>query len=362
MKRILPLFLVFLSPGLSAQTVVTPEADVQFHSALVNNEFDASGQTLAPSLTIATLRLAPYVGLRFGEHHRLKAGVNVCQDFGTAGSPLDVRLAAWYQMDREKFTLAAGIYPRSLMKGRYSSVILSDKVRFYNALMEGLMLQWHGEHHLYELALDWNGKKGADRREQFNVITSGRVFPLSWLTLNWEGMLHHYASSAAVEGVVDDMVFHPYVGVEMGNRLGLQRLAVEVGAIAGYHNDRRADDLRVPFGADIVVDIRNWGAGVKNEAYYGGSQAPFYTKTDAAGQVYGNQLYMRNSQWQITPDSTPGFYDKLDIYWAPKVGRAVTLRVNWSLQFGYGGFLGHQQILEAIVNLDRISLKRKQIN
>lgn len=360
MKRLL-FYLVFLlltALPLSAQTFAEPEADVQFHTAIVNNEFDASSEVLAKSLTIATVRFAPYVGLRFGEGHHLKVGVNVCQDFGTPGSALSAQMAAWYQMDRKVFTLAAGIYPRTLMKGRYSTAILSDKVRFYNALMQGLLLQWHKGASHYELALDWNGKKGEGRREQFYVMTYGHGAVNNWFSINWEGMFHHYASSDEVQGVVDDILFHPYLCADFGAPAGFQRLALEAGAMVGYQNNRIAGDLRIPVGADVVVEARKWNVGLKNEAYYGGSQAPFFREADAAGERYGANLYLRNSQWQITPDGSAGFYDKADLYWAPRVGKAVTLRLCLSAHFGYGGFLGHQEIVEAIVNLDQLRRKR----
>lgn len=358
MKRILPLLLAFLALPLSAQIPVQMEADVHFHGAVVNNEFDASNEVLSRSLTIAAVRFAPYVGLKFGEQHHLKAGVNVLRDFGTPGQPLSAEMAVWYQMDRKHFTLAAGIFPRSLLKYRYSDAVLGDKVRFYDALLEGFLLQWHKGRSRYEIALDWNGMKGEGRREQFNVITAGVGSLTPWLSLNWEGMFHHYASSLEVQGVVDDIFFHPFVSADFASFTGLQRLVFQVGPMMGYQYDRIQEDRRLPIGADIVIDAKKWGVGIRNEAYYGGSQAPFFGKADAAGNRYATNLYMRNSLWQITPDGSPGFYDRLDLYWMPFICKEVTLQVRLVAHFGYGGFIGHQQVLEAIVNLDQIRIHK----
>lgn len=360
MKRILlPLLSALLAAPLSAQTFVQPEFDIHFHGAVVNNEFDASSQSLAPSLTIAAVRFAPYAGLRFGEGHRLRGGVSVTRDFGTPGDPLQTEWAAWYQLDRKVFTLAAGIYPRALLKGRYSTAILSDRTRYYDALLEGFLLQWHKGHSRYEIALDWNGKIGAGRREQFNVITAGEGHVSDWLSLNWEGMLHHYACSFEAGGVVDDVLLHPYLNVDLSAFSCLQRLAFEAGLMAGYQCDRLQEDLRTPIGADIVAEVRMWGVGLRNEAYYGGSQAPFFKGTDSAGLPYADNLYLRNSLWQITPDGRPGYYDRADIYWMPAVGKNVRLRLCFTAHFGHGGFLGHQEIVEAIIQLDRLHFKKK---
>lgn len=360
MKKFLPLLLFVLTVPVAAQTAVRPEVDLHFHWAMVNNEFDASSQALAPSLTLAAVRFSPYIGLRFGEHHRLKGGISVIRDFGTPGEPLQTELAVWYQLDRKGLRAAAGIFPRALLQGPYSTAILSDKQRYYDALLEGCLLQWNQDRFGCELALDWNGKKGAERREQFNFITAGQARLNEWLSLQWEGMLHHYACSFKVQGVVDDILLHPYVGMDWGPRSGWERLAIEAGVMAGYHCDRIRGEQHTPIGADIVTELRKWGAGLRNEAYYGGSQAPFYGKADQAGLPYADQLYMRNSLWQITPDGHPGFYDRCDLYWMPPAGKHVKLRLCFTAHFGHGGFLGHQEILEAVVQLDRLCFKKKK--
>ena len=64
---------------------------------------------------------------------------------------------------------------------------------------------------------------------------------------------------------------------------------------------------------------------------------------------------MRSSLWQITPDATPGLYDCLDLYWGWRVGRMVDLLVKLRGHFGSDGFIGHQQILQVIINLNPIS-------
>ena len=351
--------LLFAAIALQAQVPVRPEFDVQFHAAVVNNEFDASSSVLAPSLTIAAVRVAPYAGFVFGKDgtHRLKTGVNLAKDFGTAGDPVQAEWAIWYQMNRPVFSMAMGIFPRSLLRGRYSTAILSDKVRYYDTLLDGFLLQWRKGRSSYEVALDWNGKFARERREQFNVITAGEGWLTPWLSLNWEGMFHHYANSETVRGVVDDIFIHPYAKADFSAGTVLDKLTVEAGVMAGYQHDRARGDLRIPVGGDLVVDIAKWGVGLRNEAYYGGSQAPFFSHADAAGKPYGTALYIRSSLWQVTPDGRPGFYDRTDLYWAPRIADGVRIRLCLTAHFGYGGFLGTQQIGEVLVNLDRLFFK-----
>lgn len=355
MKRIvLSIAVLALSLSLGAQSI-HPEWDVHFQGAIINDEFDVSKNVLAPSGTLAALRLSPYVGIGFGHNHRVKVGFDIMKDFGAPDTKPVTELAAWYQYDNNGFTLAAGIFPGSLLSGHYSTVILSDASRFYDAHFDGFFLGWKGRRSHYELVFDWNGKWGDVRREQFNVMTSGAGWVTPWLALCWEGMFHHYASSAAVQGVVDDHILHPYIRFDFSSFLPLDRMELSLGGMAGYQMDRLAGDRRIPLGADAVVDIGKWGFGIRNQFYYGQSQAPFYHSKDAAGEEYGADLYMRSSWWQIRKDGKAGLYDRLDAYWMKSLGDYVELGVHAVFHFDYLGILGFQQLFLAKVNLESLS-------
>lgn len=359
MKRfILIIAILGMSLSLGAQPI-RPEWDIHFQGSLINDEFDVSHEELAPSGTLAALRLSPYVGIGFGRGHHLKTGFDVMKDFGAPDAKPVTELAVWYQYDSPGgFMLAAGIFPGSLLSGHYSTVILSDAARFYDAHFDGFYLGWTGKKSHYELVFDWNGKWGETRREQFNVMTAGAGWVTPWLALCWEGMFHHYASSAAVQGVVDDHILHPYVQFELSSVLPLDRLEFSLGGMVGYQMDRVAGDRRIPVGADLVIDVRKWGFGIRNQFYYGQSQAPFYHAKDAAGQEFGADLYMRSSWWQIRKDGGWGLYDRLDAYWMKSLNNYVDLGVHAVFHFDYLGVLGFQQLLTAKVNLESRSFRR----
>lgn len=360
MKRlVLSIAALVMGLGATAQNV-RPEWDVRFNSAIINDEFDISKCILAPSGTLAALQLSPYAGIGFGDGHRVKAGFTVTKDFGTPGMKPELEWAAWYQYTKGAFTLAAGVFPFSLTGGRYTTLIYSDAARFNDAHCDGLLLRWQHERSNYEIALDWCGKYGETRREEFCLISAGAGWVTPWLALCWEGSFHHYASCAAVQGVVDDHVLHPFIEFEFSSVLPLQRLEVSLGAVAGYHMDRLKEDLRTPLGADAVVDIRKWNFGVKNEFYYGPSQTPFYHERDAAGNEYGNSLYFRSPLWQIRQDGQIGMYDRLDAYWTKALNDYVKLGFHAVFHFDHLGLLGSQQLFQATVNLDHQRFSRNR--
>lgn len=344
--------------SLSAQKI-RPEWDVHFQGAIINDEFDVSQELLAPSGTLAALRLSPYVGISFGHNHRLKAGFDIMKDFGAPDTKPVTELAVWYQYDNGGFTLAAGIVPFSTLKGYYSTAIFSDTASFYDAHFDGFYLGWKSGRSQYELAFDWNGKYGDVRREQFNVMSAGSGWVTPWLALCWEGMFHHYACSAAVKGVVDDHILHPYLQFEFSSITPLDRLELSLGFMAGYQADRLAGQRYLPIGGDLVVDFQKWGFGVRNQFYYGQSQAPFYHATDAAGVEFGSNLYMRSSWWQIRRDGKAGLYDRLDAYWVKSLNDFIELGVHAVFHFDYLGILGFQQFFQVKVNLEEMSFKRR---
>lgn len=345
----------------SAQTV-RPEWDVRFQAAVINDEFDISNCILAPSGTIAAMQLSPYVGIGFGNGHRVKVGFNVNKDFGTEGEKPQAELAAWYQYNSPGgFTLAAGIFPFALMGGRYSSLIFSDRSNFFDAHADGFLLRWQREKSNYEIALDWCGKIGTTRREEFYFVSAGEGWVTPWLALCWEGAFHHYACSDTVLGVVDDHILHPYIQFEFSSLLPMDRFEVSLGGVAGYQMDRRIDVRKLPLGADFVVDVSKWGFGIRNQFYYGQNQMPFYHEKDAAGEEFADKLYFRSSWWQIRRDGVAdGIYDRLDAYWSKNLGQYVSLGIHAVFHFDHLGLLGSQQFLQASVNLESLPFWKKK--
>jgi len=360
MKRfVLCIAALALALSAGAQSI-RPEWDVYFWGNLVNDEFDISQGVLAPSGTIGALRLSPYVGIGFGRGHKLKTGFDVMKDFGTANLKPTLEFAFWYQYNNDNgFMLAAGILPFSLMGGYNSSLLFSDASRFYDAHADGFLLRWQREKSNYEILFDWCGKFDETRREEFYVTTTGSGWVTPWLALCWEGMFHHYASSATVQGVVDDHILHPYVQFEFSPLLPMDRLELSLGGVAGYQMDRRNNDRRLPLGAMATVDARKWGFGVRNTFYYGQNQMPFYHTKDAAGEEFGANLYMRSSWWQIRLDGQAGLYDRLEAYWMKSLNDYVELGVHAVFHFDYLGLLGFQQILQAKVNLEALSFRKR---
>lgn len=349
--------------------------DVNFNYAFVNNEFDASDGYFVPSGTIAAARLTPYIGFEinrgaFGSH-RLMAGIDVLKNFGanpiSYGAENDPSLenkallrevTLWYQYARKfgktDFFAAAGVFPRQLCRGKYTTAVFSDGVRFFDNNAEGLMLRWKRPRSNYEVILDWNGLYGTDRREQFNVLTYGECYLSEHLYLGWQGMFHHYANSANVGGVVDDHLLNPFVAYDFTKSVPVEVLTVSAGAYLGYQRDRRkGKEYKTPLGGSLVTDVRNWRVGLRNELYYGADLMPLFNDTDNAGIMYGANLYFRSGSWKISKDGKPGFYDNAELYWRPLISEFVDIKISAIAHF-LPGFIGWQQLVILNFDLEKI--------
>lgn len=124
--------------------------DVGFEFNFDNREY--GGGEYSPSMTVLGARLTPSVGIRMDASpasvHSLMLGIDVMKDFGSDARTEDLfrELTFYYKWEKDfgrtGMTLTAGIFPRSEMRGSYSTAFFSDYVRFYDPNLEGLILRF----------------------------------------------------------------------------------------------------------------------------------------------------------------------------------------------------------------------------
>ena len=336
-------------------------ADVEFDTAIINDEFGPSHDQLQPSGTTAGARISPRVGLGFGRGNRVMLGADIAKDFGSS-VPVYAEFSLWYQntiplKKGGEFTFGAGIIPYSKSIGDYTTLIFSEQSCFTDFNFDGFMFQLSKDDNVFEFLFDWNGMMSKTRHEEFYFVSYGLLYLAPVVALGYQGSFHHYASSEEVRGVVDDHVLNPFVLLDFSSLTGMQALSLNIGGIAGYQRDRVAGQRKYPLGADVRLEARHWNVGIVNEAYYGQSQAPFYKSLDPAGEPYEDRLYFRDAVWQITPDAHHGFYDRLEVFWAPHISDWIDISVKVVAHFA-GGFTGTQQIGEVKVNLEDIFARK----
>ena len=331
------------------------EYDADFQLIFDNREFAYSNDAFIPSGTMNTVVFAPTAGFSIRQsrlvHHRLAVGAELAYDLGSqtwAGLVREPVLFydAHVQMKRGVFEGLAGIFPRRYMEGDYSEAFFSGMYRNTDRYVEGVLLKWRGERFYTELACDWMGQYGRDRRERFQVISSGRWAATQWLSLGWTGSFYHYACSELAPEVVDNHLLQPWLKMDFSSRNAWQELSMQLGALVGYQFARaRESQPSFPAGGEMKLTARRWNVGVSNVTYLGGNLVPHFFERDPNGGIYGTSLYFGTPLYQ-------DFYNYTEVAWIPRINHYLSLRLAAKFHFAGSGFMGWQQQFSLRFNLD----------
>lgn len=370
MRKLSALILLFLSAS-ALYAVQNPKAslayDVDFDMLFDNREFAKSGFT--PSMTIFGARLTPQVGLALkesgGAQHRLMVGVDVMKDFGS-GKDLDVfqEFTLYYNFSRKiagtDMEIYAGIFPRKAMEGAWSPAFFSDSLAFYDNNLEGLMLKFRRPKAYFEVGCDWMGQYGQTRRERFMIFTAGEGKVLPFMSLGYAGYMLHYANSVQAKGLVDNILVNPYARFDLGSQMGLQMFSLRLGWLQAMQRDRKyVGAFVLPYGGEFDQEIRNWNVGIHNRMFYGFDMMPYYNVVDNAGLKYGTDLYFGDPFYRMHDDGKSGsaFYDRLEVYYEPRIGDFLDLRVSAVFHVNGTRYCGCQQMVSLRFNLNRLLRK-----
>ena len=357
--------------GQTRRETVRFEYDLDFEMNFDNREFYESN--FSESMTIFGARLTPSFGIGVnqgkGLNHRLMAGIDIMKDFGDSLAPKDLlrEVTLYYNMEktfrRSEFTMYAGIFPRKTMEGRWGEAFFSDSLTFYDNNLEGLLLKLRRPKAYFELGADWMGMTGEYRRERFMIFSSGQGRVLPYTHLGYSAYVYHYAGSRKVRGVVDNMLLNPYLTVDLSRPLGMQDFNITAGWIQALQNDRKnIGTYTFPGGGELDIEVRNWNVGVRNRLYIGHDLMPLYNKLDAGGFKYGNEnLYLGDPFYRVNDrgEHKVGSYDRLEIFYAPKVGNSVSISIKAVLHFNELKYSGFQQMVDVKFNIQEM-INRKR--
>jgi len=357
--------------GQTRRETVRFEYDLDFEMNFDNREFYKSD--FSESMTIFGAILTPSFGIGVnqgkGLTHRLMAGIDIMKDFGDSLAPKDLlrEVTIYYNMEktfrRSEFTMYAGIFPRKTMEGRWGEAFFSDSLTFYDNNLEGLLLKLRRPKAYFELGADWMGMTGEYRRERFMIFSSGQGRVLPYTHLGYSAYVYHYAGSRKVRGVVDNMLLNPYLTIDLSRLLGIQDFNITAGWIQALQNDRKnIGTYTFPGGGELDIEVRNWDVGVRNRLYIGHDLMPLYNKLDAGGFKYGNEnLYLGDPFYRVNDrgEHKVGSYDRLEIFYAPKVGNCVSISIKAVLHFNELKYSGFQQMVGVKFNIQEM-INRKR--
>ena len=341
-------FLLLSVPRVSAQEVVW---GASFDFFFDNREYKSE---INWPQTLFGARIAPELGVSWDGRHTLMMGYSMLANFGAKPFQTDNEIFGYYQYVSPRFRAWAGVIPRDKTIGEYPSVFFSDSVRYYDPNLTGLLLQYVGGKGYVEFGCDWNSMITDDRREKFLLFSAGRINKGIFYAGYHLSMYHHAGRSNVEDGVVDNVLLHPHVGLDLSRSTGMEVLSVQGGWLKAFQNDRKyVGEYVSPGGFQLEIKAQMWKFGIFNTLYAGKSLMPYYVADPDLD--YGPGLYWGEPWYRTTND----VYDRLEIYWQPVQNEKMKLRVA-SVHHYDGKKWGWQQKVLFSVNLGQHRMFKKK--
>lgn len=319
--------------------------EMDFAFRFDNREYAHS--TLAPSLTHFGVAAAPRIGYSWNEGHTLFAGADLQQPFGMPGQALQANWLMYYEFQGDALQAQAGIFPRNKISGDYPHAFF-DESQFFDTALEGLRLHYaYRPDGFLEFVTDWNGCKYEHSRERFRIFMYGKQsFGEFFIAVPF--LLHHYANSDYVRGVVDNIWIYPHLGWHRD--AGNWQVEGRLGWLKTFQNDRRqGKGYTNPGGLQAELSVQYGSLKCLNSLYFGENLLPYYQTLDAGGNAYADRLYLGNAFYR----TNTGFYDQLELRWEPIRSETFQLAIR-SIHHFTGKESGWQQLVTLQVNLSSI--------
>lgn len=167
----------------------------------------------------------------------------------------------------------------------------------------------------------------------------------------------HYANSEMVKGLVDNILLNAYARLDLSEMASMQTLSFRLGWLQAMQRDRMFRGYFIfPSGYEFDQEVRNWNVGIHNKIFYGDNMMPYYSDTDKGGNVYGPNLYFGDPFYQVREDGVleAGLYDRLEVYYEPKIGDFLYLRVSALFHFNGMKYSGCQQMVGLRFDLNKL--------
>ena len=245
--------------------------------------------------TIFLTRLSPEVGLTLlGGEHKIAAGLSWIQPCGDEWNKHRALPTVYYRYDKDEWRASFGIFPRSQFVSELPAFLLNDSISYNEPNVRGLLVQYVKPQGFAELALDWRAQQSATTREAFNINLNTEWNPCGVMLVGGYGQLNHLAkrnNAPEGEGVNDDIMVNPYLGLNLSSKTSLDSLVFKVGALVSLQRNRMVGEWQNRAGVLVnAVAAKKW-ISVEETFFAGKGVMPLY-------QEFGTLLNMGDPYFQ----------------------------------------------------------------
>ncbi len=273
-----------------------------FDNREVHSPYQRS-QTLFGSL------LGAEAGLQFGPNS-IMVGAHAVKDFGQSGiSQADFTF--YYCYKHEKVSGAFGAFPRERLCRELPDVFVYDSLKYYEPILNGVLLQYVDTYGYAELYCNWLNKQGVGEREIFEIVSDGRMGYKGYY-VGWNVQLIHFSVPRPAVGcqVYDKLMINPHLGMEKSDLAWFDAISMEAGLLLSLNRDRRDMLWKSPVGFLGDVKLRKGRLEFRDCIYAGNPQFSDY---DSFGfQLHRGDPYYRSGLYNRS-DIRIYLLDRLDV-------------------------------------------------
>jgi len=329
-------------PAAHAQEKIEAVWNTSLNHFFDNREYN---NTINWSQTLFGLRLAPEIGLRFDHFYSIMVGMNFLANYGDRPAIKATDYIAYFQYQGNKFNCYAGLIPRSKSIGGYAYAFFSDSINYYVPNLSGMLLQYRGKSGYAEFGIDWKSMITNSEREKFLLFHSSRINIRSFYA-GLQASMYHHGTTHLDDELVDNILLYPHIGVDLAAATRFDLFDVRVGWMQAFQNDRTYVGKYVtPGGFQFDLQLEKWRFGIINTLYTGQNLMPYWEVPNLRG-YYRSDLY-----WGEPFYRSDSVYDRLELYWQPRIGNRLQLRISSVHHYCGHQWGGWQQKVNLIVNL-----------
>ena len=303
-----------------------------------NNEF-ANSKVQIPQ-TMAGVHLAPEIGVKWNDNHRIFAGFDAMHEYGS-NSVIDFfNPIVYYEFSGKPFRFYVGAFPRKLVLDKYPRMFFQDSIYNFRPVINGTFWEYYSGDNYMNFWMDWVSRQTDKRREAFFLGWSGRYNLHVFYGQHFGYMLHfaNVANPETSEGLHDNILLLTSLGVDLSSKTNFEKLEANIGWTVGLERDRSLANWHRPQGLLSEIKIEYKGLELYNTYYKGKNQQIFYD--DHGSDLYWGDPIYRTKEYNRT-DLSVLFYKS----------NIVNLKLTWALHFAEQTTY-HSQLLTATFELD----------
>lgn len=338
-------FFVLLLLMMQASYAQMLDGNAKIYSFFDNTEF--TGSEVKIPQTMAGVRFAPNLEIKWDTANSIQVGFNALQEFGSKHFVDNIIPTAYYAFNKGLFKFYMGSFPRELAVGDYNRFFFQDSIKYYRPNVTGLAWILSKNENFFKVWLDWTGRQSETQHEAF-FMGGAFQYKIGAFYVQHHMYMFHYAGLLNPEmdaTLHDNGMFLTSAGIDLAKLTGFDKFDINVGWAAGAEDYRGHTDWLTHHGLLSEQKIEYKGLGIFNTVYAGKPQMSFFNQL-------GNNLYWADETYRTT------FYDRADGYIQFLKNECVDLRLTYSLHF-MEHTVYNEQMLKLTVHLDSFRHKNK---